>query len=213
MGIWDIAGAIIEGVVSVPVDVYYGSKRTLEDVGLFGRDVQKQNAAERERLFALLKKAISNPKVIERIIRIIVSDFVEVIPPAMMDKINDSLTEGGAKFGARKITQFSLAGFISSRLVGKIITRQLAKRAAKFGVGFAVSALLIQGTLERSSNASKRLLAVNPRVHRKLKSAKLDLIYFIVEEEMAPFVSIDALKLRDPDTYREFIKNLEGSLN
>ena len=120
-------------------------------------------------------------------IRIVVSDFVDKLPERTVDRLQESLAKSGIKFVARKTTQFVLVGFLGTKLTEKIITRAIAKRMAKFGVGIVISAVLIQGILERSSNASQRLMAANPVLFEKLKKQNLDVIYFLAEEELAPY--------------------------
>ena len=94
----------------------------------------------------------------------------------------------------------------------RITARVIAQRLTKFGVGFAISAVLIQGLIERASNASRRLEVANPALYRKLKQENLDMIYFIAEEELAPFVSTDVVKLRSPKALEAFIAALNASL-
>lgn len=65
MNYWDIAKAIGEGVILIPVDIYYGGRRTLEDVGAFGAQVGETNVRERDRVVGMLQSAYSNRKVFE----------------------------------------------------------------------------------------------------------------------------------------------------
>ena len=209
MSVWGIAGAVVDGVMSIPADLYYGGRRTLED---FGAGVQKENSAERDRIVKLVAEIFENRKKIERLVTIVISDFMDKIPDNLKDKMVESFFEKGVKFGSRKSTQFIFVSFVSTRLTQKILTHSVARRVAKFGVGIAVSAVLIQGMIERSSNATQRLEKINPNVHRKLKAENLDVVYFLFEDALAPFLMINAVKIRDPKNYQAFIEMLEDAV-
>lgn len=212
MNFWDISKSVVNGIVSIPVDVYYGSRRTFEDAGAFGQQVQADNAAERARIIGLIKSAWQNNEIIYRLIRIIVGDFVERMPQSTMERIEEKLKLSGIQFGTRKGTQFALANFLGSLLAERIVTRAVAKRLVKFGVGMVMTAILIQGILERSSNASQRLQCANPYLYRKLAKENLDVLYFLAEEELAPFVQFTASELKDSRRFNEFVKQLEDQI-
>ena len=38
------------GVASIPIGLFYGTRRTIEDVGLLGKDLQRENFAESKRI-------------------------------------------------------------------------------------------------------------------------------------------------------------------
>lgn len=212
MNLFSVAGAIVEGVVQIPVDLYYGGRRTLEDVGAFGAEAAQENAAERERVLNLVQDAFRNRGVIARMVGIIVDDFMAQLPEETVSKMSESLQHSGVRFASNKAAQFTLSAYLGRKLTEKIVTQAIAQRIAKFGVGIAVSAVLIQGLLERSSNATQRLARVNPRLHSKLKTQGLDMLYFMAEEQLAPLVTADAVKLRDPASYEAFLRSLEEAL-
>lgn len=212
MKLFEIGEAIVKGVLEIPVDLYYGGRRTMEDVGLFGAEVRQQNAEERDRVGALIAQAVRNRQTLQRLIEVIVFDFLDKLPESTQSKLNDSLSLSGVKFTSKKAAQFTLSAYLGKKLTEKIVTRVVAKRLAKFGVGLAISAVLIQGMIERASNASQRLAKINPGLFAKLKAENLDMIYFLAEEELAPFVTTDALQIRDPSAYDAFLQKLDSTL-
>ena len=212
MKLWEIGKAVVSGVLQIPADLYYGGRRTLEDVGVFGAEVRRQNAEERARVGKLIIETIRNRATITRLTEIVVQDFMEKLPDSTQDKLHDSLKLAGIKTASKKGTQLTLSSYIGRKLTEKIVTNLLAKRLAKFGVGVALSAVLIQGMIERASNASQRLAKANPALFRKLKQANLDMIYFMAEEQLAPFVATDVLRLKNPQAFDAFTKQLEDSL-
>lgn len=212
MKIFEIGGAILEGIVMIPVDLYYGGRRTAEDMGVFGGDTRRQNAGERDRVAIMIAEAVRNRRLIARTVEIAITDFLDKLPADSQEKIRQSAVRSGVKFASNKAAQITLSTYLGRRLTERIVARAVAKRLAKFGVGFAVSAVLIQGMIERASNASKRLEAANPALHRKLKQENLDMIYFVAEEDLAPFVSTDVVELRAPKALQAFIDALDARL-
>ena len=95
------------------------------------------------------------------------------------------------------------------QITQRIITNQIAKRAVKLGVGLVVSAVLIQGLLERASNASQRLKAANPKVYDRLKKQGLDMIYFMVEETLSPLIEFTKIKSENPREFQRLIDEME----
>ena len=196
----------------IPVDTYYGLRRTTEDVGLFGSKTRRRNAEERDRVASLIADALRNRRVIARTVEIAIADFLDKLPVETQEKIRQSAALSGVKFASNKAAQLTLSTYLGRRLAERITARVIAQRLAKFGVGFAISAVMIQGMIERASNASRRLEVANPALYRKLKQENLDMIYFIAEDELAPFVSTDVLKLRSPKALEAFIAALNASL-
>jgi hypothetical protein len=116
MRFWDIGTAILEGVVSIPVDLYYGGRRTLEDLGAFGEEVAAENALERKRVSKLIESAVRDPKVLERVVRIIVEDFVERLPDSTIDKMNEKLKLRVSNFSQDREQNSSCQGIWQCRL-------------------------------------------------------------------------------------------------
>lgn len=183
-----LAEAVVEGVVSVPLDIYYGGRRTLEDVGVFGAEVQHKNSQERDRIVSLIQKCIENRGLIEQLVSMIINDFSNRLPSSVAEKLQDNAAASGVKVISRFSTQQIFSIFLGTQLVKKIALKGVIALVTRVGVGVALTAVLLQGLIERASNASYRLHDTNPRLHRKLKDADLDMIYFLVEDMVAPFV-------------------------
>jgi hypothetical protein len=87
MKIFEIGGAILEGIVMIPVDTYYGLRRTTEDVGLFGSETRRKNAEERDRVASLIADAVRNRRLIARTVEIAIADFLDKLPDETQEKI------------------------------------------------------------------------------------------------------------------------------
>lgn len=212
MRVFEIGGAILEGIVMIPVDTYYGVRRTAEDFGASGADVRRKNAEERDRVATMIADAVRNRRLIARTVEIAVSDFLDKLPEATQDQIRQSAQNSGVKFGSNKAAQITLSTYLGRKLTERIMAGVVAKRLAKFGVGALLSVVLLQGMMERASNASERLRMANPGLYRRLKQENLDMVYFLTEEELAPFVSTDVARLRSPRALEAFIERLEANL-
>ena len=212
MKLVDVGGAVLEGVAQIPFDVYLGGKRTLEDVGAFGPDVRRENAEERRRIAALISETIKDRKTLVRLSEIVIFDFLEALPESTQARIEQRMSETGVALTANMGVQVSLSAFIGRKLVERIVARAVAKRVAKFGVGIAISAVLIQGMIARASQGSDRLNTLNSDLFNKLQTENLDMVYFLVEDTLEPFVTTDPAQLSDPDSLAAFLTALEERL-
>lgn len=209
MNLMTIGDAVIDGVLSVPGDLYYGGRRILENTGAFGTEVRRQNAEEEKRILALLRSLMDNRRLLQEMVEIIIGDFFERLPNSLKMKIHEKATLKGTFVVSRTATQFYVSGVISRKLAQKIVANIMAKMIVRVGTGFILSAVLIAGLVERSSNASRRLARVNPAVYRKLVSKKLDPMYFLVEDILAPILSIPEMERLDHSTFQKIIEDLE----
>ncbi|SDE12044.1 hypothetical protein [Rhodospira trueperi] len=212
MRLYDIGEAFVSGVFSIPVDLYYGSRRTFEDMGLFGEEVQNENAAERGRIADLIKKAFNNKQVIYKLVQIILDDFFAQLPESTKGKLKEALDKAGIWTASRYGAQITLSSYLGQKIAAAVVTKAIVKRLVSVGVGAIVSVIVTQGIIERSSEASKRLRRANPRLHQKLKRESLDVIYFLVEEELAPLIECNTISLRNPGAIEEFVKTIEESI-
>ena len=72
-------------MISIPVDIYYGARRTAEDVGLMGSDQRLENAAKRERLMNLTGSVLRGDRHAEiRLVEIILDDFFDKVPDSAL---------------------------------------------------------------------------------------------------------------------------------
>lgn len=210
---FDIVKAAVEGVVQIPVDLYYAGRRAVEDSGALGEEAQRNNRAEYDRVGDLILAAVRDRRALTQMIEIIVTDFADQLPQEAQDRLQDKLALAGVKFAAKQGGKQVLAAGIAEFIAAQVVTKFVTKRVVKVGVGLAISGALLYGMVERASNASLRLKRINPRLHQKLVVRKLDMIYFMVEEPMAPFVSADALRTRNPAAYEAMINDMIEKMN
>ena len=209
--ILDIGGAVVDGVASIPIGLFYGTRRTIEDVGLLGKDVQRENFAESKRIWGLMKAAFENRGIIMSVITIVVFDCIERLPQSTVDKLAEHLVLRGLKMavrsGTRRFIKTTVANIVVTKIGPKIVTNVMVRQMAGKIASGALTPLAIQGTIEQASNASQRLRRVNPRLWKKLADQNLDMLYGFVEDELAPFVALAGIiDSSDPRCRRAFAK-------
>lgn len=192
MYIAELGKAVVEGVLSIPSDLAHGTRRTFEDVA-GQKAVRLENQAERERIWRVIKRAIdlgsSESGPINRIVKIILTEFYDLLPDSAIESIAKKAGVGASFMAGRATTQVALVTLIANKIAKEIALRATIKRLVKFGLGAAASALLIQGFIEKASEASKRLLQNHPKIHSLLKQNDLDMAFLLVEDSMRPILA------------------------
>ncbi len=213
MYINDLAKAAVEGVISIPMDLAYGARRTYEDIA-GGIAVQAENHAERERAIHAIRMAIdygsSNAGPISKMLKIVLTEFYDLLPDSTIEKIAKKAGVGASFMVSRVSTQVALTTLVSQKLAREITIKVVARRALKFGIGVAASALLIQGLIERASEASKQLQRTHPKIYSLFRSNNLDMAYILIEDSISPILK--AIKIHG-ENISDFNDLIEGIIN
>lgn len=212
MRLLELGGAVVEGIVSIPTDLYYGTRRTGEDLGVFGREVQKENQEELQRIGKLIRSAMEDRNVIQRTVMLILDDFFEHLPEPVRATILEKASDAGAKIAARTGTQLGLSRVIGEILAKRIAERIMVQRLVKIGTSLVLSAIVLQGLIERSSNASKRLKNANRRLYDTLRKHNVEPLYFTLEEVLAPVVSAGVYEKLDCRRYNQIMDKLQREI-
>lgn len=210
MNFFDISEAIISGIVSIPVDVYYGARRTAEDVGFFGNDVRLENAAERERLISLIGRVFNGDhRMLINMIEIILNQFFDKVPDSVLQRMASAAGMRALEFGVRSATKTFLINLISSRIINRAVSRAAIQRVTKIAVGMILTAAIWQGLLERASNASQRLRISNSGIYQTFRNQNLDMIYFLIEDHVQPY--LEAVKIADTNSaeFQRLLREIE----
>lgn len=191
MYLLELGKAAIEGVISIPVDLAYGARRSYEDIVGSSR-VKQENRAERDRAFQVIKMAInlgsdeSGP--IAKMVKLVLTEFYDLLSDSAIESIAKKAGIGASFMGGRVSTQLALTTLLSQKLTKEIAVRVTVKRVIKFGVGVAASVLLLQGFIEKASEASKRLHTLSPKLYTKFREKNLDMAYILIEDSMSPIL-------------------------
>ncbi|WP_417506347.1 hypothetical protein [Marinomonas gallaica] len=211
MDFMDLGAAVIGGIISIPVDLANGAKRTYEDIAGSPK-IRAENKSERERGLRAIKMAISmgsdENSPVQRMVRIILTEFYDKLPDSSIQSIAEKAGLGTAFMGSRIATQATVTNLIASKITQEVVVLAASKRLVKFGVGFAGSALLIQGLIENASNSAKRLKASNPDIYETFKTNNLDMAYFIVEDSLEPVMEALSYYTSNRDKFEQEINRI-----
>lgn len=76
------------------------------------------------------------------------------------------------------------------------------------------NALLIGGMTERCIYTSEKLLKNNPEVYNALRTRNYDLLYFLVEPALNPFVeALNVKRMQGQQAFEKIIEMVEKEIN
>ena len=211
-----------QGAAGIFKGLWRGLKRTgrgyrpskMAEVGL-------ENERARELLFRIAKTGVAHSGplflTIELTVGYLTGTIFDGLAPELRKRIVAKAVRGGiraapgiaaksagktvAKAVAKKLaTQLAtrLAGRIARSALYKTVLRRVAVAAAvgSSGVGIPIALLMLQGIIERASEARKRLMKDVPALYGMLYRRQLEMAYFLVEEHVAALKRTIAGKLR-----------------
>ncbi|EEJ3916789.1 hypothetical protein PJ142_003377 [Salmonella enterica] len=203
------AGGILDGILSVPVDIFYLGRAFLDTENRY------RNEIEHYRLATLIKREISDEDTFTRLINLIFYELFSYVPEKTQNKIFSHI--GGAIFG-RTITNAFVSGEIAKATMKKAISSVSSAQLSKIiSISASISGaiigniLLTGGMAERAIYTSRALKEDCPEIYNRLRPTDLDLLYFLVESIMEPVV--DAIKIRRNDGQIAFEKMMELMAN
>ncbi|EAA7111125.1 hypothetical protein EWJ91_24190 [Salmonella enterica subsp. enterica serovar Ouagadougou] len=203
------AGGILDGILSVPVDIFYLGRAFLDTENRY------RNEIEHYRLATLIKREISDEDTFTRLINLIFYELFSHVPEKTQNKIFSHI--GGAIFG-RTIANAFVSGEIAKatmkKAISSISSAQLSKIvsiSASISGAMIGNILLTGGMAERAIYTSRALKEDCPEIYNRLRPTDLDLLYFLVESIMEPVV--DAIKIRRNDGQIAFEKMMELMAN
>lgn len=189
----------IDGVLSVPKDIGYLA------FGFIDSDSRYQRESEKIRMLSAIKYGLLENHNFIRTIETVLENFNKIVPE---DKQNAIYGKTMASVAGRTITNSLIAG----KLATSIAQRSSFLIALRGGI--IGNTLLIGGMVERCIYTSERLQQYNPDIYNRLRTRDLDLLYFLVEPALNPFV--DALKIRNTQgkaAFEKILSMVENEIN
>lgn len=212
----EIALAVFDGVISIPLDLAYGARRTFEDFGGSGNSARLKNVAENKRVTIIIENSIkfanTDAGPITKILKIILEEFYKDIPDDVIEKVAKKAGIGATYMTSRVATQATLVNLIAKKLTAQITAKVIARRLAKMGVGFALGTLIIQGMIEKASESAKRLMVTHPKIYHKLRAQNIDMAYFLVEDSMSKTMDAIRIKLGNPEKFNKILREIENEV-
>lgn len=183
---------LISGAASVPVDLGYLVQ------GFFDTDSHSRyhRETERIRMMSAVRHDLLNYQHLKEAVAIILREFESHVSVSEKDAIYSS-------------TIFAILGriatnsLLSSKITNAILDEAtfLANMRNSLFIG---NVMLIGGMMERSIRTSDRLAANDPYLYDLLRPRDYDLVYFLIEPAIKPFV--DALHVRQQEGQPQFDK-------
>ena len=212
----EIALAVFDGVVSIPIDLAYGVRRTFEDFGGSGSATRVANMAENKRVANIIENAIkfanTDAGPITKILKVILEEFYRDLPDSVIEKAAKKAGVGATYMTSRVSTQAALVNLIAKKLTAQITAKVIARRLAKMGVGFAMGALIIQCMIEKASESAKRLRLKHPLIYNKLRAQNVDMAYFLVEDSVIHIMDAIAKKSGNPEAFKKLFEEMENEI-
>lgn len=189
----------IDGVLSVPKDIGYLA------FGFIDTDRRYQRETEKIRMLTAIKYGLLENHNFIKTIETVLDIFNKTVPE---DKQNAIYGKTMASVAGRTITNSLIAGKLAT------IIAQRSSFLITLRGGLIGNTLLIGGMVERCIYTSERLQQYNPEIYNRLRTRDLDLLYFLVEPALNPFV--DALKIRNTQgqvAFERLLSMVENEIN
>lgn len=189
--------SVAQGMLSFPVSMYYLGYDFMDTTH------RHSNFDDRVRMANMLKRGISVHQEAQKIVNAVIREF--------MSKVNiDSIQGMAQNFTGVMAGKFIFAELTGVKLGAAVSTRIMTSFAAGVVIG---SALTIGAETSRAIYTARKLENQNPALYYRLKSmGDLDLLYFLVEDKLKPF--LDACSVADVNKheFNEVCKYFFGGL-
>jgi len=172
----------------LPQSLYYGAKRTYISTGAVGYDRKLRNDRENERFYQVVKLLISNEEPLRRLVTVVITEFYRKLDAQGKEAIHNQLAYGAGRIGGRLGGQVFVSQTIAMAIIKNSRIRYAYKTLYRFGASFTISTALWQGLIEEAALGSRRLENHYNVMYWKVQPQGLDMIYFVVEEQLKPYL-------------------------
>ena len=216
----DVLSAVGKGIYSVGEDLVGGVKRTGRGLNPFNTKEQLRIAGENERAYGILKRLVQERGLLEDLASVVIEYWYDELPEERQAKVREAMERmamiGGGYLGGRMVIGKHIATLLARRIAARIAATQtfklLATRlgvsaaAGATGIGIPITLLMIQGTLERAGQASRRLAADHPKLYALLKQQELDMAWFLIEPHLDELRAQFVEKIRELESQAPEVK-------
>ncbi|QCT22507.1 hypothetical protein FEM41_24140 [Jejubacter calystegiae] len=183
-----IAHGILDGLSSIPHGMYLGVVRTWEDLGVTGNREKYRNQEETERFFLMIK-SLGNPESpLRRLITIVITEFYQKLDERGKAAVDNQLGYGAGAIGARVTGQIVIAQTVASQIIKRVMIDKAFQHFVRFTTSAFLNVVMIQGLIEESARASRRMSKRFPMTYIRVKRENLDMVYFLVEKQLEPYL-------------------------
>ncbi|WP_297205659.1 hypothetical protein [uncultured Pluralibacter sp.] len=183
-----IARGIIDGLSSIPEGLYLSIMRTWDGSGVIDRRNKIRNEMENERFFHVLKSMTRSESPLRQLVTIVITDFYARLDQQGKQAIAGKQDYANAKLGSRLGAQTFIVQRITEIIVQRVRMKRRVQQLVRLGTAFTLNILMIQGLIEESARASRRMRLQYPQTYYKVSTMNLDMIYFLAEDELEPYL-------------------------
>lgn len=188
MNVSQIANGIADSLSSLPKGFGLGVVRTWEGIGVVNRRNKYRNEDENERFFRMIK-GMGNPETpLRRLITIIINEFYQKLGAEGKEAINNKLLYGSGALAGKVGGQIAIAQTAATIILRKVMIEKGYQHFIRFSSSASLNLIMIQGLIEEAARASRRMRENYFTVYMVAERENLDMIYFLVEKEMEPYL-------------------------
>ncbi|MFZ4835488.1 hypothetical protein [Rouxiella sp. Mn2063] len=198
----DSITGLINGALTVPLDFGYLV------YGYLDTESRYRHGTERIRMATAIKNDILNRESIMESISNIFDTFNQSVPESDQDKVY------------RAIISSIIGRMVTNTIIAKITSAVLervsfiAATSSTKPIAILSTVLLLGGMIERSIRTSEDLQQNNPEIYAILRPKDYDLLYFLIEPAVKPFVdAIHARKTHGDTTFKKIIELVGKKIN
>lgn len=184
----NIAKGIWDSIEGLPQSLYYGAKRTYISTGAVGYDRKLRNDRENERFYQVVKSLISNEEPLRRLVTTVITEFYRKLDAQGKEAVQNQLAYGAGRIGGRLGGQVFVSQTLAMAIIRNSRSSYAYKALYRFGASFTLSTTLWQGLIEEAALGSRRLQNHYNSMYWKVEPQGLDMIYFVVEEQLKPYL-------------------------
>jgi len=188
MDVSEIAEGIWSSIKGMPNSFYYGVRRTYISTGSLGYDRKLRNEKENERFYKVIRALAKNEEPIRRLITIVITEFYNKLDSQGKEVVLNQIGYDAGRLAGRVGAQILTSQVISAAIIKYARGSYAWKALYRFGASFTVSAGMWQGLIEEAALASRRMKHHYPYIYWKVQREGLDMIYFVVEEQLKPYL-------------------------
>lgn len=188
MDIKQAALGILDGISSIPNTAYMGMVRSWEGSGLAGQSAKHRNQAETERFFYMLKSLGNAESPLRRLITIVFTLFYQKLNDEGKEAVNNKLGYGAGSVVGRTAGQITLAQTTASMMLRRLAIDEAYRHFIRFSASASLNVVMLQGIIEESARASRRMKTKYPVTYARVSKENLDMVYFLVERQLEPYL-------------------------
>jgi hypothetical protein len=195
---WSATKAVGQGIYSVGEDLVGGAERTARGLNVFDPEELANIGDQNARAFNLIRQIVSEPETLEQMVSFVIEDLYEALPEEQKARARAAMESAAVTGAAYLVGRMVIGKQIATALARRIATRIAATPAFRLlatrlgvsagagatGIGLPITLLMIQGTLERASDASERLRDEYPQLYRSLSVHGFDMAWFLIEPSL-----------------------------